>query len=323
MSGLVSEERQERVLSPAEANERRYGDHFLPVFVDEPLRARAEVLTLWEGRIGPGYRRLVDEAFTDTENLFAGRVDGYRESNTPYHTLGHTVLVLMAMARILDGASRIGSSSGVALSAHDVCAGLLAAIYHDTGYIQDAGDQTGTGAKHTAGHEKRSVRQLERFLSNRPESSSVRRLAGSAIAHTDLRGSGGHLGAVSDENQTLGRQLGTYLMYADLFGQMADRAYLEKLLLLYQEFQEAGFKQYTSEWDVLQGTSEFARTTVLPVDGPAEEMSHLLQVHFEHRLLKRHDLYHSYIRKNLTYLQSIVAEHPTDYRELLRRNSGG
>ncbi|MCK4515658.1 MAG: hypothetical protein KAU31_10395, partial [Spirochaetaceae bacterium] len=301
----------------SESTERQHADHYRPIFIEDPNRAREEVLALWEDRIGPVYRRLVDEAIADVQALFAGRVSGYKASNTPYHTLSHTVMVFVAMGRILDGASR----NGVVLSPHDVGAGLLAAIYHDTGYIQDADDEEGTGAKHTVGHEHRSVRQLERFLGSQSMRSSIMRPAGAAIAHTEIHsGTGGRDSTTQDQHAAMEQRLGTYLMYADLFGQMADRAYLEKLLLLYQEFHEAGFTQYKSEWDVLEGTSGFVNQTISAPWSAADEISRLLEKHFEHRLRKRHDLYRAYIRKNLSYLEMLLQEHPTDYRNWLRRN---
>jgi len=42
------------------------------------------------------------------------------------------------------------------------------------------------------------------------------------------------------------------LAAADLLGQMADRAYLEKLLFLYYEFREAGIGGYDSAFDILK-----------------------------------------------------------------------
>ncbi len=302
----------------SESTERQHADHYRLVFIEDPNQARAEILTLWEDRIGPEYRRLVDEAIADVEALFAGQVSGYKASNTPYHTLSHTVMVFVAMGRILDGAAR----DGVVLSPHDVGAGLLAAIYHDTGYIQDADDEEGTGAKHTVGHEQRSVRQLERFLGNRSVRSSILQPARAAIAHTDMHGGTEGRDSTADVRPPpIEQRLGIYLMYADLFGQMADRAYLEKLLLLYREFREAGFTQYKSEWDVLEGTSGFFNQVISARGAAAADISRLLEAHFEQRLPKRQDLYMTYIRRNLSYLEMLLKEHPADYRQWLRRNS--
>ena len=52
------------------------------------------------------------------------------------------------------------------------------------------------------------------------------------------------------ENEILGKILGT----ADLIGQMADANYLKKLPFLFQEFQEAGIKDYKTKLHLLQET---------------------------------------------------------------------
>lgn len=51
------------------------------------------------------------------------------------------------------------------------------------------------------------------------------------------------------------------LAAADLLGQMADRAYLEKLLFLYYEFREAGIGGYDSTFDILKKTAGFYAST--------------------------------------------------------------
>ena len=57
----------------------------------------------------------------------------------------------------------------------------------------------------------------------------------------------------SKEVEITGKIVGS----ADLMAQMADRAYLEKLLLLYEEFEEAGLPGYNSEFDLLKKTEDF------------------------------------------------------------------
>lgn len=295
------------------SSERRRRDKYRSLFIENPTVARSEVLSLWEGRIGTDGRNIVEAALTDIENLFAGRVNGFKASNTPYHTLGHSIMVFVAMARILDGAVR----SATALEPNDIVAGLLAAIYHDTGYIQDSDDTDGTGAKHTVGHEERSSQQLVRFLAGFGAHASLLRTAGAAILHTDVRGD---LPQDSDTAELHDSPLGEFLMFADIYGQMADRAYVEKLLYLYIEFRDAGFTNYSTEMDVLAGTARFYRD-VVESNKSAGEVSRLLSEHFAHRLGVANDLYGEYIRKNLSYLSWLLDNHSHDYRDYLRRSS--
>ena len=57
----------------------------------------------------------------------------------------------------------------------------------------------------------------------------------------------------SSEIETLCKIVGT----ADLMAQIADRYYIEKLLLLFQEFQEAGVPDFATELDLLKKTEGF------------------------------------------------------------------
>ena len=54
-------------------------------------------------------------------------------------------------------------------------------------------------------------------------------------------------------NRLLGYILGT----SDLLTQISDRAYLEKLILLFKEFEEAGIPGFDTELDLLSKTEQF------------------------------------------------------------------
>ena len=290
---------------------RSHDDPFRLVSIAEPGPAMAEVHAIWKSRLAPDHLRLLEAACTDVQELFAGRVSGYAACNTPYHTLEHTMLVFVAMARILDGAWRSDSL----VEPTQLLAGLIAALYHDAGYIQDADDTRGTGAKHTVGHETRSCRQLERFLQATDAPAELCRLAADAIGDTEIDQN------PPDPAEREGpSQLGTYLMYADLLGQMADRAYLEKLLLLFVEFREAGFRQYHSELDVLRGTPGFYWSLSASNSGALNDISELIRTHFGERIGAARDLYDEYIRRNLDYIGWIFANDPQKHRAHLRRN---
>ena len=92
--------------------------------------------------------------------LFRGNYPGYQKCNTWYHDLKHTTDCLLAMARLLHGASL----NGLPLPDRDVVLGLTAALFHDTGYIQAEDDLEGTGAKYTLVHVERSVAFMEKYF---------------------------------------------------------------------------------------------------------------------------------------------------------------
>ena len=87
----------------------------------------------------------VKNAFITTVNLFKGIYPGYRECKTEYHDLRHTTHTLLAMVRLTHGAVL----NGMSLSNRNICVGLISALLHDSGYIQEEDDREGTGAKYT------------------------------------------------------------------------------------------------------------------------------------------------------------------------------
>jgi hypothetical protein len=98
--------------------------------------------------------------FQDVVKLFRGEYPGYQKCNTWYHNLKHTTDCLLAMARLIHG----GSINGLNLPERDVALGLIAALFHDTGYIQKSDDLEGTGAKYTIVHVERSVAFMEQYF---------------------------------------------------------------------------------------------------------------------------------------------------------------
>lgn len=188
-----------------------------------------------------------------TRALYDGTFPGYMACNTEYHDFAHTCDVLGATIRMYDGAIAHGrvEDSGLLL---DAC---LAAMLHDTGYIQESGDTSGTGAKYTRTHVARSIaftaRNREAFGLDTARAERIGRL----IAGTDLATPFDAI-PFADERECYAGKL---LASADLLGQMADRTYLEKLLFLYYEFKEAGFPGYNTEFDMLRKTLGFYEMT--------------------------------------------------------------
>ena len=290
-------------------------DPYVLLNIEATDAARDEVALLWYDDLPEANQRLIDDAFDDVAALFAGSVPGYRPCSTPYHSIGHTMLVTVAMARILDGARR----SGVA-DASTAVPGILAALYHDSGYIQDADNDAEVAL---SDHEQRSVDQLRRFAASAGIDEPTSARATSAIARRPVSerngcDSGPPTGAggdSTDEEPTLA----TLLLYADLLGQMADRAYLEKLLLLYGEFRRTGVDAYRSEIELLRGTAGFYGSIATRSRGRLSQVSAYLRAHFAERAGAARDLYSEYVEKNMDYLASLLTIYRDEYRDRLRR----
>ncbi|MFC1850197.1 hypothetical protein ACFL27_08405 [candidate division CSSED10-310 bacterium] len=251
-------------------------------------------------------------SFDDVSRLFSGNYKGFQACNTKYHDLNHTIDVFIAVARLIHGIV----ISGKQLSHQGIILGLIAALFHDAGFIQTIDDTEGTGAKYTIGHEERSIEFINHYLSDKGYSSEAINDCGHMIACTILRKSLREIPFRTEEVKVLGQIVGT----ADLLAQMADRNYLEKLLFLYKEFEEAKMPGFDSELELLKKTEAFYRD--LSKKRMNEELGGVdsfMYLHFKNRWRVDLDLYQVYARKNIAYLKAILRTFDDDYRQMLRR----
>lgn len=245
----------------------------------------------------------VRHAFWLTIDIFEGRFPGYQRCNTDYHNLYHTLDVFVATIRLLDG-HRL---AGVPFTSQQVIQLTLGALLHDVGYIQTLDDTSGSGAKYTKTHVKRGVEFLQRHYSafgiNAAQVPEISKL----IYSTDL---------ALECDQTLSS---TILATADLMGQMADRAYLEKLLFLYNEFKEAGFDNYQTAFDLLKSTKSFYQVILNRMDNELHKTYQMVVYHFQHHLGLASNLYMVAISNQMEYLQGIMDDTTTNFRKKLKR----
>ena len=123
------------------------------VQMDSPEAVLDEVLIVLR-LISPDYDVApVTDAFMTTVNLYEGRYPGYQACNTEYHDLNHITDTFLVMARLIHGAVIDGES----FTDREIAVGLIAALLHDAGYIQEAHDSEGTGSKYTTIHVERSM----------------------------------------------------------------------------------------------------------------------------------------------------------------------
>lgn len=259
---------------------------------------------------------LFKNAFEDVEKLFFGLYPGYKASNTKYHDFEHTCSVVLADARLIYGAMVEGHE----FSEHQVVKGLLAALFHDVGLIQTEDDEQGTGAKYTVGHEERSIQFMRQNLSEVLPGEDIEDIA-DCIRCTILAMSPSK---VAFRTQTM-RMMGYFLGTADLVAQIADRYYLEKLLLLFEEFKEAKLPGYDSAFDLLAKTRDFyhevARKRIV---NEFMNVDRFMQPYFRKRWDVDLDMYRDAIEANLNYLDTILTGCKDDlecFVQGLRRSS--
>jgi len=253
----------------------------------------------------------VRAVFGAVARLYAGAFPGYRACNTEYHDYCHSLEVFSACARLLDGAAL----SGAALGEEDAADVLAAALLHDSGYIQAEGDLVGTGAKYTRSHVDRSAaftlaHAAELGLPPERARRLARLILGTDLARPweglELRGPAERLAAA-------------ILAAADLLGQMADRAYLEKLLFLYYEFREAGIEGYSTAFDILKKTAGFYAAVEARLDGPLGAAAPFARAHFAARYGQDRDLYREAVSRQMAYLDGIMADDKANFRRKLKR----
>ena len=247
--------------------------------------------------IDPSFDFLVIEnAYNDIILLFNGKYPGYSASNTKYHDLEHTCAVTLAAARIIHGLY----VQDQAFSSRLIQLGLIGALFHDTGLIQTEEENNGTGAQYTIGHEERSIALMTNYLSEKNFTAEDILDCSNIIECTKLSLPLDEIPFKSEGTKTMGKVLGS----ADLIAQMADRNYLEKLPLLFLEFEEAGMEGFETPLELFKKTEEFyhmvARARLAEDFG---SVSSAALYHFQSRWDIDRDLYAESIRNNIKYIK--------------------
>ncbi len=214
-----------------------------------------------------GDAAFVPTAFGWLRTCFAGSHADYQAIDAHYHDLEHTLQGTLCMARLLQG--RQEALARPLLTRRMFELGLLAMLFHDTGYLKRKDDREGTGAKYTLTHVARSVSFAETFLGAQgvpvAEIRSVQNMIRCTGVHVDLD----RIPFQSELERVVGFALGT----ADLLGQMSADDYIDKLPTLYAEFEESarfyegkmtGMMTFASAADLIRRTPDFWDTYVVP-----------------------------------------------------------
>jgi hypothetical protein len=252
----------------------------------------------------------IEHAFRKTVPLFSGGYPGYKACNTEYHNLTHTLDAFLATARLMDG-KNITEAPFTETTAQRL---LIAALLHDSGYIQKEGD-TGTGAKYTVNHVERSVAfvraNAEHFSLGNDDVDEI----GTIIFCTGLKNRWEEIPFTSSEAM----KAGAVLASADILGQMSDRQYLEKLLFLYREFKEADIPGFDTEFDILRKTEEFYEGTKTRLEKTLMSAFEYARPHFRERHGVDRNLYIEAIERQIAYLREIISDETTNFRHKLKR----
>ncbi|MCU0822403.1 MAG: hypothetical protein MUC95_08020, partial [Spirochaetes bacterium] len=192
---------------------------------------------------------------------------------------------------------------------------LLAALFHDTGYIQEKWDSDGTGAKHSETHLGRSiaflVKHADEFNLSKDDVSVISKI----IRCTGINVSLKTIPFSCDEEEVAGWILGS----ADILGQMSDREYLERLLFLYHEFKEAGIPGYDTEFDIIRKTLDFYELITKRLSVSFGSTYDYARCHFKERLGIDKNLFMEAVNRNIAYIEKIMEDSSTNFRHKLKR----
>ena len=255
----------------------------------------------------------IDCAFGLLEAGCEGRLDGYAALQTPYHDRVHMLEVVLCSVRLLHSL-HLGGQPVDALTI-DAC--IVGALLHDSGYLmneEEARRSAGSGAQFTLTHVARGVVFAETRLASlmSPELLSA---TGKVILTTDHRP-----GAVMPIYGTSAERLAAHVTAtADLVGQMANREYLERLMLLYFEFREAGIDMFADVHDLLEKTDGFYRLMAARLQNELGGLAPQLVRHFERDRGVHRNYYTESIGRNLDYLATLTREDRARRFDYLKR----
>jgi hypothetical protein len=269
------------------------------IFIDNPQDVRAEVKKIVLLIFDKFEFNRFDQVFNDILILFKGDYPGYRQCNTLYHDLSHTMDCLLVTARLIHGAF----VNGIRFEPKDVSLGLISALMHDTGYIQALDDDTGTGAKYTVCHIQRSIEFMKKYFHENGFPSEYLPICSNLLRCTGLDVKIAEIKFQSREQEILGKILGT----ADLIGQMANENYLEKLPFLYAEFEEGGVQGYQDALDLLKKTPAFWEMVKERFVQELGQVDLYLRDYLRALWGINQDLYRQAIDRNIARLQSLLA----------------
>lgn len=215
-----------------------------------------------------GNPAFISDAFSWAVQCFSGNYKNYLAIDARYHDLEHTMQGALCMARLLHGRSLAGASPQVPQGMFEL--GTIAILLHDTGYLKKREDLEGTGAKYTLVHVTRSTELAAELLREKGFAWNEIKAVQNMIRCTGVNVDLASIPFQSDLERLLGFALGT----ADLLGQMAAPDYIEKLPILYNEFEESaafnksatsgGGNMFSSAEDLMRKTPGFWQFYVLP-----------------------------------------------------------
>ena len=276
----------------------------------EPTVVNAEINRIFHELYPTASTAEMDRAFRDLATLYKGKYPGYHACDTAYHDIQHVLDVTLAMARLIDGYER-GRVGLERLDAPMFRLGVIAALFHDCGYVRALDDtQHKTGGELTLTHVSLGVRFLREYLP-KIGMGEVADIAAALIHFTGYETPVAEIKVPTLAYRLLGNLLGS----ADIIAQMSDRCYLEKCRdRLYPEFLAGGITRrhlpdgeeeilYASGEDLVRKTPRFYEGATRRLDTDLGGAHKYARNHFGGQ-----HLYLEELKKNIEFARAINDE---------------
>jgi hypothetical protein len=273
----------------------------------DPSDVDAEIGRIFRSLYPRHQHRAISRGIVDISRLFCGEYPGYEACDTGYHDLQHTLDVSLAMARIMAGYIREGR--GPKIVADVFAFGILAALFHDAGYIRRIGDRRHLhGAEYTKVHVSRGGRFLRDYLP-RVGLERFNDAAGPTLHFTGYELPADRIRVPAPIFRLLGNMLGS----ADIIAQMSDRCYLENCYeRLYPEFVLGGIDRkvgtdgkeeviFASAEDLVLRTPQFYRNAMKRLH---EQLDAMMRFAADRQGMR--NLYVDEVEKNIRYARHIA-----------------
>ena len=238
-----------------------------PVPTNDTTAVAGAVQAAYLEAFADGDRMYVPRIFSWAVDCFTGHWEDYLPVDARYHDFEHTMQGTLCMARLLRARQLAGAEPVLPRRMFEL--GLLAILFHDTGYLKKKDDVAGTGAKYTVIHVRRSADFAADFLAKKRLAATEIRSVQNMILCTGFNAPLHQIPFQGEPEKIAGFALGT----ADLLGQMSAADYVDKLPVLYAEFAEAArysrdanhpVAMFSSAADLRRKTPEFWETYVWP-----------------------------------------------------------
>jgi len=289
------------------------------VCTTDPAVVGGEVMRLYRSLYSGKSSPQIERAFSDMEQLYRGKHPDYHSCDTEYHDIQHVLDVTLTAARLFDGYER-GRNGLAPLPPEYFSVGIIAALFHDFGYLRRRDDHTHRyGAEYTLTHVSRG----SDFMLDYFPGIGWRQYAAAASQLVHYTGYERKVETITLDDPLL-RRVGEMIGTADIIAQMSDRCYLEKCRdRLYPEFVLGGLTrrkqpdgQYVTVFesgdDLLRKTPGFYFNAMKRLN---EQLNRAYD--FAKVSLGGQNLYLEEMNKNMRYARVAEAAHEVDP---LRRN---